>query len=81
MGTYIVLARHALETGRFFFFVTFAAAKISFTDLEISGPMPSPSIRVTVYFPCSEIVVSASSVCGIGTSACRRVELGGEESG
>lgn len=27
---------------------TFAAAKISLTDFEISGPMPSPSINVTV---------------------------------
>ena len=30
---------------------TFAAAKMSFTDWDISGPMPSPSIKVTVYLP------------------------------
>ena len=31
--------------------VTFAAEKMSLTDWEISGPIPSPSIKVTVYFP------------------------------
>ena len=30
---------------------TLAAAKMSLTDCEISGPMPSPSINVTVYLP------------------------------
>jgi hypothetical protein len=30
---------------------TLAAAKISFTDCEISGPIPSPSIKLTVYRP------------------------------
>lgn len=31
--------------------VTFAAEKMSLTDWEISGPIPSPSMMVTVYFP------------------------------
>ena len=30
---------------------TFAAAKMSLTACEISGPMPSPSIKVTAKFP------------------------------
>nr|Q08522.1 RecName: Full=Putative increased recombination centers protein 14 [Saccharomyces cerevisiae S288C]CAA99334.1 unnamed protein product [Saccharomyces cerevisiae] len=30
---------------------TFAALKIFFTDLEISGPIPSPSMNETVYLP------------------------------
>lgn len=30
---------------------TFAAEKMSLTDWAISGPIPSPSIMVTVYFP------------------------------
>lgn len=34
----------------------FAAAKMSFTDCEISGPIPSPSISVTVYFPLAFLV-------------------------
>lgn len=29
-------------------YITLAAAKMSFTDCEISGPMPSPSINVTI---------------------------------
>ena len=30
---------------------TLAAAKISLTDCDISGPIPSPSIKVTVKLP------------------------------
>lgn len=30
---------------------TFAASKMFLMDSEISGPIPSPSIRVTVYLP------------------------------
>lgn len=30
---------------------TFAAVKMSLTDFEISGPIPSPSINVTTKFP------------------------------
>ena len=30
---------------------TLAAAKMSLTDCDISGPMPSPSMRVTVNLP------------------------------
>jgi len=36
--------------------ITSAAAKISLTDLETSGPIPSPSMRLTVYFPYQETV-------------------------
>src|SRR6266566_8359161 len=31
--------------------LTLAASKMSLTDCEISGPMPSPSIRLTGYRP------------------------------
>lgn len=36
--------------------LTLAALKMSFTDCEISGPMPSPSIKVTVNFPYKPMV-------------------------
>lgn len=35
--------------------LTFAAAKMSLTDWEISGPIPSPSIRETRKLPCSNV--------------------------
>jgi hypothetical protein len=39
---------------------TLAAAKMSLTDWEISGPIPSPSINVTVYLPYDDKCISPS---------------------
>lgn len=43
-------------------FFTFAAEKISLTDWDISGPIPSPSISVTVYLPYENKKVSHYSL-------------------
>lgn len=49
--------------------LTFAAEKMSLTDWEISGPIPSPSMMVTVYFPCIQSVsVSFSLALSLSTS-------------
>lgn len=44
IGAYIISVPVLLRYG---FVRTFAASKISLTDWEISGPIPSPSIKLT----------------------------------
>lgn len=51
IGAYLDLSLLYLRRSGALPSVTFAAAKMSLTDCAISGPMPSPSINVTVYFP------------------------------
>ncbi len=52
MGTWYQGQCFLKVAGRAWLLPTLAAEKISLTDCAISGPMPSPSINVTVYFPC-----------------------------
>ena len=47
---------------------TLAAAKMSLTDWDISGPIPSPSMSVTVYFPYVSDTVSEQAVMGFPQS-------------
>ena len=55
--------------------LTFAAANMSFTDWDISGPMPSPSIRVTMYLPYRSCHISDRSLqqveATLGSTGCR----------
>ena len=58
---------------------TLAAEKISLTDCAISGPMPSPSISVTVYLPCyvalpiSKPVIHESAAYHLASRPCGEV--------
>lgn len=65
IGTYPYLAFRPIPGGRDSRAeLTLAAEKISLTDWEISGPIPSPSISVTVYFPwCQKRQSSFSLAC------------------
>lgn len=38
---------------------TLAAAKMSLTDSAISGPMPSPSMKLTRWLPCKSVLLAS----------------------
>jgi len=58
MGVYHKSAIGSYGKGFVELLLALAAAKMSFTACEISGPIPSPSIRDTVYLPCQAVSTS-----------------------